>query len=314
MELFATDSNPIPDGAVVVTVLTGDGIRLRAARWPATASPSRGTICLFQGRSECIEKYFETVTDLRRRGFAVATLDWRGQGGSERLLGNPRKGHVDSFTDYDRDFDAFTEQVVLPDCPPPHFGLAHSTGALICLRAAHDGRTRFTRMVLVSPLLALAPSRPSPETGYRIAAFLTAIGFGELQVPEGNAPPLDRMPFADNLLTGDERRFARNVEMLKRSPQLTIGPPTFAWLHAARRAMLEAHGPDFGPAIRVPTLMVIASLDRIVSPRAIEALALEIRGSGVITIAGARHEILMERDPLREQFFAAFDAFVPGSV
>jgi lysophospholipase len=29
-------------------------------------------------------------------------------------------------------------------------------------------------------------------------------------------------------------------------------------------------------------------------------------------LAHARHEILMERDPLRELFWAAFDAFLPG--
>jgi lysophospholipase len=29
---------------------------------------------------------------------------------------------------------------------------------------------------------------------------------------------------------------------------------------------------------------------------------------------GSRHEILQERDSIREQFWAAFDAFVPGVV
>ena len=39
------------------------------------------------------------------------------------------KGHVDSFEEYDRDLDAFMQHVALPDCPAPHFALAHSTGA-----------------------------------------------------------------------------------------------------------------------------------------------------------------------------------------
>ena len=33
----------------------------------------------------------------------------------------------------------------------------------------------------------------------------------------------------------------------------------------------------------------------------------------MVTIDGARHEILQEADIYREQFWAAFDAFVPGS-
>ena len=138
MELFGQEDNPIPEGAVCGTVASSDGLKLRYAHWRPTGRRTLGTICLFQGRSECIEKYFETVSDLRRRGFAVATLDWRGQGGSDRRLRNRRKGHLDSFVEYDRDLDAFMEQVVLPDCPPPHYALAHSTGGLVCLRAARS--------------------------------------------------------------------------------------------------------------------------------------------------------------------------------
>jgi lysophospholipase len=33
----------------------------------------------------------------------------------------------------------------------------------------------------------------------------------------------------------------------------------------------------------------------------------------VITLAQAGHEILSERDSVRERFWAAFDAFIPGS-
>jgi lysophospholipase len=57
--------------------------------------------------------------------------------------------------------------------------------------------------------------------------------------------------------------------------------------------------------------MAIATQDTIVSPRAIEALALELRAGSQVMIPGARHEILMERDAFREQFWAAFDTFVP---
>jgi len=103
MDLVSLSKNPVPSGAQTGTIAGYGGVRLRFARWEPTRGPHRGTICLFQGRTEYIEKYFEVVADLRRRGFAVATLDWRGQGGSERLLGNPRKGHVRSFADFDRD-------------------------------------------------------------------------------------------------------------------------------------------------------------------------------------------------------------------
>jgi lysophospholipase len=313
MELFATEGNPIPRGAVTGTVTTPDKVQLRYARWRPTGRNPQGTVCLLQGRSEQIEKYFETVSDLRRRGFAVATFDWRGQGGSQRQLRNPRKGHVDSFAEYDRDLESFMQQVALPDCPPPHYALAHSTGGLICLRALRSGRVRFSRVVLSSPLLGLPPGGTSEDNQRRVAGFMSAIGFGETQVPEKYARPIERMPFENNDLTYDRARYERNREIVRQAPSVAIGPPTWGWVYAACRAMAEAKGPDFGRVIKTPILMIGAALDRIVSVKAIESLAGEMRAGSHLVIAGSQHEILMERDVIREQFLAAFDAFVPGS-
>ncbi len=79
MTLVSIPANPVPDDVVTGMLKTRDGVSLRFARW-APPPGRKGTVCLFQGRAEFIEKYFETVRDLRARGFAVATLDWRGQG------------------------------------------------------------------------------------------------------------------------------------------------------------------------------------------------------------------------------------------
>ena len=143
---------------------TRDGCRLRFARW-APPPGRKGTVCLFPGRAEFIEKYFETVRDLRARGFAVATLDWRGQGGSDqRLIRNPRKGYVRRFSDYNIDLETFIHEVVLPDCPPPVFALAHSMGATVLIRAAHQGHRWFDRMVLLAPMIGLPGMRRSLPT------------------------------------------------------------------------------------------------------------------------------------------------------
>ncbi len=114
MQLVALAKNPVPSGAVVGAFKGHDGVPLRFARWAATRGPRQGTICVFPGRGEFIEKYFEVVADLRRRGYAVAMHDWRGQGGSERLLSNSRKGHVMGFTQYDRDVSIFMSEIVVP--------------------------------------------------------------------------------------------------------------------------------------------------------------------------------------------------------
>ena len=309
MELFAIDGNPIPDGSQVGTVTAADGVKLRYARWPAARQP-RGTVSVLQGRSQSIERYFETVSDLRRRGFEVAILDWRGQGGSERRLRDRRKGHVDSFAEYDRDLEAFVEQVMLPDCPPPHFALAHSMGGLICLRAAHDGRVGFQRMVLTAPMVAFGPTRPREPNACRIATLMTAIGLGALSAHGEARQTIDRVAFEDNSLTGDRRRFDRTLAIVRGLPQVSVSGPTYGWLHAACRAMADARDPDFASAIEAPTLILVGALDDVVSVGAVESLARELRAGAQVVIVGGRHELLMERDAIREQFWAAFDAFV----
>ena len=83
MKLVSIPANPVPDGVVPGAIKTSDGVNLRFARW-APPPGRKGTVFVLQGRAEFIEKYFETVRDLRARGFAVATFDWRGQGLSDR--------------------------------------------------------------------------------------------------------------------------------------------------------------------------------------------------------------------------------------
>src|SRR5690606_35120290 len=95
------------------------------------------------------------IADLRRRGFAVAIHDWRGQGGSHRPLADRRKGHIRDFKEYDRDLAAFMQQVVLPECPPPYYALAHSMGGNILARHSVTPDSWFDRIVLSAPMFEI---------------------------------------------------------------------------------------------------------------------------------------------------------------
>ena len=72
-------------------------------------------------------------------------------------------------------------------------------------------------------------------------------------------------------------------------------------------------GTHYPSEIRQPILMLAASSDTIVSTAAIEEFAYHLRAGSHLVIAGSKHEILQEQDRYRSQFWAAFDAFVPGS-
>ena len=311
MELVALAKNPVPSGAIA-GAFRSDKLRLRFARWEPTRGPSRGTVCLFQGRGEFIEKYFEVIADLRRRGFAVATMDWRGQGGSQRLLSNPRKGHVRSFADYDRDLAAFMKEIVLPDCKPPYIAMAHSMGGHILLRNAILPGSWFSRMVLSAPMIEIAQERLGNAAPFSrvYAEVLGASGFGALYAAGGSNEPIEMGAFEDNPLTTDRERYLRNRTVLEAVPALGLGSPTIGWLRAAFRSIARLTAPDYPLKIQVPLLLFAAGMDTIVSTTAIEEFGLRLKVGTHVLLPQARHEILQETAEVRKDFWAAFDAYM----
>ncbi len=311
MTLVSIPANPVPENVITGTIRTPDGAELRFARWAPPAG-RKGTVCVFTGRAEPIEKYFETVRDLRDRGFAVAMIDWRGQGHSSRRLRDPRKGYVRDFSDYEIDVETFVQQVVLPDCPPPFFALAHSMGATVMLRLAHAGKRWFDRMVLSAPMIDLPGSRTS-FVARTLLKTLRFSGQGGRYIPGGSDRLAGTEPFVVNPVTSDPVRYARNAAILEEDPTIGIAAPTVAWADAAFKAMNIFRGMYYPSEIRQPILMLAASSDTVVSTSAIEEFAYHLRAGSHLVIAGAKHEILQEQDRYRSQFWAAFDAFVPGT-
>ncbi|MGI9426379.1 MAG: alpha/beta fold hydrolase [Hyphomicrobiaceae bacterium] len=311
MTLISIARNPIPSGATAGYFAGYDGERLRYAIWSATVGPRRGTICIFAGRSEYIEKYFETVADLRRRGFAVAIFDWRGQGGSYRPIDDPRKGHILDFSEYDRDIACFMREIVLPDCPPPFGVLAHSMGGHILLRNITTPGSWFERAALLAPMVELHPSilRYPAKLVRTYASLGTLTGFSKLYVSGGTPTQSSIGDFEHNILTSDRERHQRNFMLEQAASHLLTGSPTIGWLRAAMNSMAMINHPDFFHKVKVPTLIFSAGMDVIVPSRAVEDYAARLKSATGILLPESKHEILQENDDIRTRFWAAFDAY-----
>ncbi|MDX5594701.1 alpha/beta hydrolase [Pseudovibrio sp. SPO723] len=312
MQLYSIDGIAVPEGATSGLLKMDDGIQLRWARWAPTGNGIKGTVTLVQGRAEFIEKYFETIEELRSRGFFVLTYDLRGQGGSDRLLKNRHKGHVSSFQRYVDDLHAVLDNLALSDLPGPHYLLAHSTGAAIVMTANQRLRTKIDRAVLSSPFVELPMNPALLSMARAIAVGLVAVGMGGYYVPGGKNWQPDA--YEGNVLTADRTRFERGQKYLAEFPDLQLGSPTLGWFWTVSRALKKFQKPNFGLDFALPSLVLTAGADKVVSSSATDALCRTAPVMGHIEIRGANHEILMERDPYREQFWAAFDAFIPGSA
>ena len=294
-------------------ITTPQGHRLRTAAFEAQGATARGLCVLLHGQTEFIEKYEEVIGELRGRGFAVATFDWPGQGGSYRLLDNPLKAHIDDFSTYDQALWAFYDQVVKPISDKPPMSLAHSMGGHILLRALHDKPNVFSRAVLSAPMLR-ALTRGYPAWLARAAcAFENMIGAKDEWVWGMDARDPHLITFDTQLVTSDRARFQRAQDLAFAHPELRLAGPTWGWLEAAYRTMATVMTPAYAAAISTPILMIGAGKDRIVDVTAEREFARWLPHDQCIEFPDAEHEIMMESDPVRAEFWNAFDAFVESA-
>jgi lysophospholipase len=301
-EFYPTADNPCPAGGAAFFLELNPALKIRIAYWPGGA---RGTVFVLPGRSECIEKYFETWGELRTRGFSVAAIDWRGQGASSRLLPNPLKGHVGDFAEYLADFSALLSALEA-EAPKPYLLLAHSMGANIAMRVLGEW-PRFQGALFTSPMLGLVQSGP-------VVAALAAIWRPEAFVPGGAKFDPYTEAFASNPVTRDERRFRRNLAIIQTHRALALGGATGGWVKAALRSNQLIGRQSFLARIKVPVVILTAAKEKIVSNSAQARAAKQLAQGSQIVIADGYHELLQERDPIRTQVWRAFDSMVDRVV
>ncbi len=273
---------------------TSDGVRIRVAVWGANAP--RGTVLLFPGRTEYIEKYGRTARDLAERGFATLAIDWRGQGLSDRLLPEPDLGHVGRFSDYQLDIAAMLTHARRTGLPEPFFLLAHSMGGCIGLRA------------LMENLPVRAAAMTSPMWGIHVPPHMRPVAWTLKQVSR-LFPITERLspgqtldaylltaPFDDNTLTGDREMWDYMAAQLRADRDLCLGGPTLQWIFesfAEMRALAAA------PAPATPCLTYMGTRELIVEPQAIRDRMARYPNGELRVLDGKRHEILMEDKPTR---------------
>ncbi len=293
-------------GGTVRWLDADDGARLRTASFPA-AGPGEGRLLFLTGFSEFIEKHLETIADFQKRGFAVWTMDWRGQGLSDRALANRDKGHISDFDRFLADVDLFLAEDV-PHAPMTLVG--HSMGGHLALRLAHDRPARIARAILVAPMIDLVLPPGTHGLAHLAALGLSWFGLDDHYVPGGQDYGLWRETFEGNILTSDRTRFMRTAEHVRANRALGIGGPTLGWVHAAFRSMAEIRSYGYLEGVYAPTLIVGAGLDALVDTAAARALTRRLPRARFVMVEEALHEILQERDDLRNRFWQAFDAFV----
>ena len=289
-----------PEGGAAFWLGTADGVRIRAGHWPC--EDARGTVLLFPGRTEYVEKYGMTAAAFAGHGFGMVAVDWRGQGLADRLLPDPRIGHVRHFKDYQHDVRAVLDMARKLDLPRPWYLIGHSMGGAIGLRAVMDGIPEVHACAFTGPMW-----------GIRMNPVLRPIAWG-LYYASGwtgqdhRLSPSTRAesyvlaePFESNGLTTDPDVYAMMQRQVSADPGLVLGGPSLRWLG---EALGEAEALARRPSPDLPCITFVGSDEAIVEIDAMRTRMNAWPGGRLEIMPESRHEVLMERAEIREAVVA----------
>ncbi|WP_299023941.1 alpha/beta hydrolase [uncultured Sulfitobacter sp.] len=289
-----TDIHPGPDGGAAYWVNTSDGKQIRLGVWEARGA--RGTVLIFPGRTEYIEKYGPTATEFAARGLATVAIDWRGQGLADRMLDDPLTGHVEHFPDYQKDVAALMRAARTLNLPRPYFLVAHSMGGCIGLRAVMEGMA-VQAAAFTGPMwgIHIAPHMRLPAQ--LLSTFMPKFNQGH-RLPYGTTrePYVLTAPFDDNMLTTDAQMYDMMRDQLIAHPELQLGGPSYVWL---REALVETKHLSERAAPNLPCISFLGGNERIVDIPRIHARMDSWKGGQLRVIEGGEHEVLLEAEAMR---------------
>lgn len=295
-------------------IKAADGVHLRCNYWRCRKTSARGTFLILGGRGEFMEKYQETIEEINRRGFNAFSFDWRGQGGSQRLLADASKGYVQSYDHYLSDLEQMIGVLDARHCPKPWFILAHSMGSHIALHYLGRQANKIDAAILTAPMVDINTSpMPRPVLQW-LSRYMVRKGRQGILLPSTHRNDVLNSAFKSNRVTSDPERFFRVQQMLRKQPELAVGGVTYGWLAATFDAIDTLHAPGFAQGVDLPVLMVLAGADQVVLNAAALDLSASLPQKEIMVIHEARHEILQERDEIRLQFWRELDIFLGKTI
>lgn len=259
-------------------------------------------IVISQGRNESVLKYKEVAYDLNQKGYDIFLIDHRGQGFSERFGGDPHRGHVHNFQDYVDDLKQYVASLELDKNYSQRYLLSHSMGGAISSLYLQQHQHPFQASVFFSPMLTInmgiLPNFLAKIITNTSAEVCRWFSNKACYVPGGAA--YQEKSYASNVLTHSEKRFYSTQQDFQKYPETQLGDPTMRWLATSLSAMEQAV--EHAHKIKIPILMFQAGADTVVTSEGQNAFYKNVtycKYNEFMTLANAKHEILIEADEYR---------------
>tara|TARA_B100001996_G_scaffold370862_1_gene345605 strand:+ start:597 stop:1553 length:957 start_codon:yes stop_codon:yes gene_type:complete len=300
-----------PKGINCIFIEMDDGKKIRLAFWENSLESNKikGTILLQQGHNEFIEKYYETIQELIDLKYDVVCFDWRGQGMSDRMLKSQNKQYIEDFSIHIEDMSFIVKTFIKENFKKPLFGIGHSMGGHNLLVSQTVLQKYFKAIVLSAPMLGFRYE----NLLFSLVNIMSYIGRKENYFP-GSRPNMGKeTPFSNNDLTSDYERYKRTQKLVRKNPSIRLWGITNAWVKAVKDSLLNIRKSGYLESIKTPILIVNPLKDRVVNPYKTMDVAQRLPNCKIFNVDNIEHEILMEKDQFRKQFWKIFNDFIEAN-
>jgi lysophospholipase len=268
----------------------------------------KGVIIVTPGQGEASLKYAELLYDMKDWGYSIYIIDHRGQGLSDKTLPGTTRSHVRKFEHYIQDYTKFVTEIVHPENYRHSMIVAHSMGGAIASGFLQQNPTAVKAAVLSAPMIEINTGKWGPILASLFSNLLNFAGKSTDLAP-GQSPYVANAPFANNMVTSSEARHQAKVSLYNAMPEMAVGGATVSWVKESLNFTTALRQKD--SVYSVPTRIFQGGRDELVMPRGHNQIcALSRAVCGIVKFPEAQHEILMEKDSIRNSALATIKSFL----
>ncbi|MFO7736217.1 MAG: alpha/beta fold hydrolase [bacterium] len=256
-------------------------------------------VVILTGYTESFVKYAELAYDISQEGYSVYMMDHRGMGTSERLISDDHfPVYVKGYEDYVADAKIFFDTVVSPDAHFNNFLIAHSMGGGVSAHYLMNHPDDFTAAVLSAPMMQVDTGKYPEWFAYFVTNLATVFGQGKkYALGEGQREPGE---FADNSVTSSYSRWhVWNEIIIPENPGIESGGATNRWVRESLKLTWDAQ--KNADEIETPFILFQAENEAVVKNDGQDKVCNKAYDCNKLIMFDAKHEILMERDEIRDE-------------
>ena len=270
---------------------------------------AKGSIVISHGFTESAEKFREMDYYFLQAGYNVFAIDHRGHGFSSREVDDMRVAHVNRFSDYVGDFNAYVENVVRAHSGDlPLYLFSHSMGGAVAALYIQQFPDVFEKAILSSPMISPKTAGfPHWVTRAMAGAFL-AVGKGKQLVFTEKGFDPDRT--YENSNDTSEARFQYYYDKRKKTPEYQTDGASYNWVNESLKIIPKMLDPQNCAGVKTKVMLFQPAIDDVVEMEPQAEFVSKVPGARLDKIPASKHEIYLSVNEAMEPYLQAIFAFL----